>query len=300
MDRFHSSWHSIVPLLLFLTYSLHAEGQQAALQGARKLLREFPSSSSGVKQCRNTAAGLLYITDELGFMCSREEVDSHTGCCRAGTQHSCDKCTLTDKCCSEYESCVSCCLAPKHEAGKISKSTLRFPSFPQAGTWSDAWEYCSGTCRTHKGSTVHENDYISDRHHCFSTLRRPMLSDPLPPDALEGVAMVVSEPNQDCEQACSKSRKRCSPKHMKLLNSCDRLREKVGCEAGCEASRESTVATAAPGYVSPKAPKAKRPAMCFTAADKAGDVQCGGKEQHMQRLCACELRGPPSWGDFVG
>ncbi|KAF5830925.1 hypothetical protein DUNSADRAFT_13832 [Dunaliella salina] len=267
MDRFHSSWHSIVPLLLFLTYSLHAEGQQAALQGARKLLREFPSSSSGVKQCRNTAAGL---------------------------------CTLTDKCCSEYESCVSCCLAPKHEAGKISKSTLRFPSFPQAGTWSDAWEYCSGTCRTHKGSTVHENDYISDRHHCFSTLRRPMLSDPLPPDALEGVAMVVSEPNQDCEQACSKSRKRCSPKHMKLLNSCDRLREKVGCEAGCEASRESTVATAAPGYVSPKAPKAKRPAMCFTAADKAGDVQCGGKEQHMQRLCACELRGPPSWGDFVG
>jgi len=54
------------------------------------------------------------------------------------------------------------------------------------------------------------------------------LSDPLPAEALEGVVVTVSDVNQDCNQACSKSRRRCSAKHMQVLNSCDRLREKVG------------------------------------------------------------------------
>lgn len=31
----------------------------------------------------------VYITDERGFRCTRDEVDSHTGCCKQGTQHMC-------------------------------------------------------------------------------------------------------------------------------------------------------------------------------------------------------------------
>lgn len=78
------------------------------------------------------------------------------------------------------------------------------------------------------------------------------------------------------------------------------LVSQVGCEAGCEAAPESDGAQALPGYVVPRAPKIKRPAMCFTAAAEASNAVCTGKELHVQRLCVCELRGPPPWSDLIG
>ena len=66
-----------------------------------------------------------------------------------------------------------------------------------------------------------------DKQDFLSTTTSAQLSDPLPPDALEGVALIMSQANQDCDQACGKSGKRCSAQHMHLINSCDRLREKV-------------------------------------------------------------------------
>jgi hypothetical protein len=34
-------------------------------------------------------------------------------------------CSLADKCCAEYETCVSCCLAPQHNANKLYRSVLK-------------------------------------------------------------------------------------------------------------------------------------------------------------------------------
>jgi len=72
-----------------------------------------------------------------------------------------------------------------------------------------------------------------------------------------------------------------------------RPRTQSGCEAGCEAAEQPTRARAAPSYVQPKAPKANRPAMCFTAKpEHTAFLQCVGKESDVQRLCPCELRDP--------
>lgn len=36
------------------------------------------------------------------------------------------RCAPADKCCTEYEHCVSCCLAPQYEAGKLAPRTLKW------------------------------------------------------------------------------------------------------------------------------------------------------------------------------
>ncbi len=111
---------------------------------------------------------------------------------------------------------MSCCLAPEHGAEQLYSKTLRCaacgahgerllesprrdhldrrtqqvaqvavsawrraPKNPSAGMWPSAWEYCRGICRTHSASTMHENAYISTRHHCFSTLGRPLVRLPV-------------------------------------------------------------------------------------------------------------------------
>ncbi len=153
------------------------------------------------------------------------------------------RCNLEDRCCSEYELCVSCCLRPDHKAAELAPTTPKFARMAAAGTWGNAFEYCSGICRSHGRSTVHENAYISDRHHCFSRLGRPMvrfppisphvpprsmkifqlgmvvkneiklpcpplwcpqLSEPVPSGALEGVHVLMSDAGQSCDEACNK------------------------------------------------------------------------------------------------
>ncbi|KAL6749203.1 hypothetical protein V8C86DRAFT_2853403 [Haematococcus lacustris] len=266
---------------LCLAYGIAAE--------RRLFIRDIPNSTAGVElgECQNTAKGLHIIADSHGRVCSRHDLNFRTGCCKSGPRFSCDRCHTADKCCYEYEHCVACCLDPKFEAESLSKRTLKVPRLPAVGTWDDAWSYCTGVCRTHSTSTMHENAYISPRHHCFSQLGKPMLSDPLPPGALDGVALVMGEQGQGCDVACSKLKKTCSARHLPVLNTCDRLREQVGCEAGCEAAALN--GRSWPAYIDGSAPKPSRPAMCFVApADAASQAMgCTGKDTHARRLCPC-------------
>ena len=39
---------------------------------------------------------------------------------------------------------------------------------PETGSWTSAFAYCRGKCRTSSRSTVHENAYLDKQHHCFS------------------------------------------------------------------------------------------------------------------------------------
>lgn len=246
----------------------------------RRLLMDVATSAP---KCRNTVQGLNYIADDRGMVCKRPELSYSTGCCSTGQQHDCSLCTLHDKCCSEFEACVSCCLAPKHNAAALAKQTLRSPRHKDSGFWGDPFEYCKGLCRTHSRSTAHENSYISSRHHCFSQHGRPSVSDPLPPGVLDGATVVMSDANESCDAACAKQQLSCSAPHLKWANSCDRLREHNDCEAGCDTLR---VGGAMPAYVEGGAPKQLRPAMCFVAAAEA-QLGCSAKETNYRRLCTC-------------
>lgn len=128
------------------------------------------------------------------------------------------------------------------------------------------------------------------------------LSNPLPADALHGVELVVGGRNATCSQACAghgqqqqegagaagagqqqqQQGLRCSQEHLRWLNSCDRLREHFGCEAGCE---EAT--GVGPAYVHGGAPKAARPAMCFAQPPARAVLSCEQADPHTHMLCPC-------------
>ena len=44
----------------------------------------------------------------------------------------------------------------------------------ETGHWETPFEFCKGKCRTTSRSTVHENAYLSPRHHCFSASGTPL------------------------------------------------------------------------------------------------------------------------------
>ena len=121
---------------------------------------------------------------------------------------------------------------------------------------------------------------------CDLSLPCMQLSDPLPAGALESAKVVLSGQGETCDATCTKLGKRCSARHMLHLNTCDSLREHVGCEAGCEPGPASGASAAMPLYIDGNAPKGQRPAMCFTAHPET-PPGCGGKDAQARRLCAC-------------
>jgi hypothetical protein len=133
-----------------------------------------------------------------------------------------------------------------------------------ARTFSDAFDYCSAVCRTHRRSTSHENTYVGVRHHCFGRPHAvPLTADPLPAAALEGVTVLLSAKGKSCAEACTSAaavtsnspaaslpsaikalgqgaeqastRTVCSADKLRQLDgSCDFLRTVADCEAGCD------------------------------------------------------------------
>jgi hypothetical protein len=107
-------------------------------------------------------------------VCRWGEIDGATGCCGAnaleGSRHSCDTCDPATKCCESYERCVSCCLRPDNDAEGERTATPRARGLgakTETGHFATAFEHCRGKCRTHAAVTVHENAYVSPKHHCF-------------------------------------------------------------------------------------------------------------------------------------
>ena len=113
------------------------------------------------------------------------------------------------------------------------------------------------------------------------------ISDPIPTGVLDQVSVIMSGQGEACDKACTGIGKRCSAQHLAHLNTCDSLREHVGCEAGCEPGSSGIATLAAmPLYVNGNAPKPQRPAMCFTAPMGA-TLECGEKDAQSRRICAC-------------
>ena len=122
--------------------------------------------------------------------------------------------------------------------------------------------------------------------HCVDLFPTQLL-DPLPAGALDRVNVIMSGQGEACGEACKAINKRCSAQHLVHLNTCDSLRERVGCEAGCEPASSGMATEAMPLYVDGNVPKLHRPAMCFTAPGDA-TLGCGGKDTRSRRLCACK------------
>lgn len=138
---------------------------------------------------------------------------------------------------------------------------------------------------------------------------------------------MLGAPGFSCDAVCERGGRRCSAPHLPLIDTCDRLRESVACEAGCVREKRTEVM---PFYADGGAAKSDRPALCVTAvgggssggnrgtggADGGGGIQagngagaggdasysCGASQQQMRRLCPCVSGALPQLqpGDAVG
>lgn len=192
-------------------------------------------------KCENTVSGLWFVADDKGRVCPRSIFDDVSGCCAtAAPKHSCESCLLTDKCCSSYEHCVSCCMAPEHGAESRALESPRGKGKLETGMWSNPFEYCRGICRTTSRSTQHENAFIDERKYCFSESGRPWVSQGKVKSRVDGqkkfqnqhLIIAASDPGHSCEEGCAAEHAVCKPEFVSHINNCDVLRDTFQCEAG--------------------------------------------------------------------
>jgi len=123
------------------------------------LLRgEAGTAISANKRCRATFIKPHLVVDDDGYVCRRAGGFDPAGssCCTsraAEAQFACHECNEKNRCCREFEHCVSCCLSPQHK-GLMTAA-------------GDAWDSCLDRCRTSSASILNGNRYTSNDKHCF-------------------------------------------------------------------------------------------------------------------------------------
>ena len=202
-----------------------------------------PSAAAVIARgCRNTAVGPRRYADDQGLLCSAADLDSLSGCCLRATPQAApagadgaeaaadaadadadalattspcpaSECDAGDACCSGYEPCVSCCMAPGNGASERAKRRLPAEGVDGArtgaqtgqGPFSDAFDFCSAVCRTHRRSTSHENSYVGARHHCFGRGHAVPRTegDAVPAPLLRDVSVVLGKKGRSCDEACA-------------------------------------------------------------------------------------------------
>lgn len=131
---------------------------------------------SYLEHCRNSQQGSTFIVDELGFLCSLDQLWP-SGCCDKSSpdtkRFDCLNC-IPVGCCSLYETCVSCCLDPdKKQIIKVilnqliqSENSIRLIYM----SLRDQFEFCLTKCRTSSESVQHENSYKHPKYkYCYAT-----------------------------------------------------------------------------------------------------------------------------------
>lgn len=265
--------------LLFVASCSSHGSARPVWQPRRPLSRPISTQQD---KCENTGQDRWDAADDHGWLCPWGNLNWQTGCCTKGQQFACDRCNSDSQCCKTLESCVSCCLAPHHNASAIYSKDYRSPGRSETGRWGSPFEYCRGKCRTSSKSTVHENAYLDSHHHCFSQSGKPVMPLPPAPQLPTSVKVEVGEKGESCTATCNKTNSICALQHMIAMNHCNVLRTHFACEAGCDNSGGDVQ----PSYVSADAPKEQQPTDCLIAESES-QFNCDASHANTQRLCPC-------------
>lgn len=226
------------------------------------LVAAMPSATVGIRPgsvqsgpwfttCENTIETRSNVTDDTGALCSREDLDYYTGCCREGSptiaRHTCEGCNHDSKCCSSYAVCVSCCLGqPKEEleAAYHDDDVFRVAIHPNTGHWTTDFEYCTGQCRTSPLVTYGENEYRSDDHFCYGKVPRAAhdgASNPVGHLPRAGLSVVLGDVGADCQTTCQGVGKQCEPDLANFVNMCEVIEEYTGFHCGTCVTRKRSL-----------------------------------------------------------
>lgn len=240
--------------------------------------------------CKNSQHAEHYIADDKGQLCRRNSVDWSTGCCKFKELEACLDCDPVSGCCAEYEMCVSCCLQPSNNPETQLAISPRGANKPETGYFSTTFDYCRAKCRTNSKSTVHENAYKSEQHHCFSTADTPKevkstsagANTPTKTKRIPNYKVVLGNQGEACDKACERAGSRCVASLLGAVNNCDTMKEHFACENGCQDSFGGDQ----PAYVVPSALRMHQPGVCMinTRPDTLG---CDNRHPNTKRLCTC-------------
>lgn len=235
--------------------------------------------SDHAKGCRNTVQGKKFLADDKGFVCTLENLDWTTGCCKTGLSEdapfSCRTCDAASNCCDTFEYCVSCCISPTNsqELHAAMTAASGMKSFQQAVKENDSFEFCRQACRTSSKSTIHGNAYSSPNKYCTAPVRLPRK---LPDDA----TVVAGQQGLACSAVCENTGKVCSPEFLASVNNCDLLKKHFPCS-----SCESNFGYDQPAYVGNSANKEQFGKCLYNS--KESFLSCAGAHADTQRLCVC-------------
>ena len=271
-----------------------AEGRETVAEGHWPLRgaeqRKLSSGLPTAPRCDHTVDGRHALVDDKGFLCPHRMI-GHDGCCNlsapgatadAVRQFACDSCDESG-CCDELEACISCCLKPKHRSGVSAALASRpqaakFARFKELMTPLDT---CVVLCRHSSEATVHENEYSSERHHCFATVAPPpgVGKTGTPP-----LQLVLGVAGKSCDEACASASPAqtnngplgCHGPSLQWVNTCPTLRHHGGtggCVHGCQLEDGRHL-------------PAMQAGVCLVSTD-FDNLQCGLAHAKAQRLCPC-------------
>ena len=272
-----------------------AEGRETLAEGHWPLrgAEQRKLSSGSPPRCEHTVDGRLALVDDRGFVCPHRMI-GYDGCCNlsaAGAtadivrQFACDRCDASG-CCDELEACISCCLKPKHRTG-FSAALASRPQAAKLARFKDLMtplDTCVVLCRHTSEATVHENEYSSERHHCFAAAAPPPGAGKAGTPTLE---LVLGAAGKSCDEVCASASSArpnsgplgCHGPSLQWVNACPTLRHHHGtggCVQGCQLEDGRHLPAVQAG-------------VCLVSTDFDG-LHCTLSHPKAQRLCPCADR----------
>ena len=180
---------------VFVVASASVHARDVPLPGAA--IETVRDTETTRETCANAHADARRIADDRGYACAWYEVDRATGCCGNAVEaerFACGGCDASVSCCEDYETCVTCCLGPTHDARGAMKRHSRGRNQVITGFFDDAFAYCANRCRTQPSVTVHENSYAYSTAYCYGDY--PKNEDPVPVKGKGKKAFAGDSPNE--------------------------------------------------------------------------------------------------------
>lgn len=234
---------------------------------------ETPNSdvNEGTK-CVNSVQGPEYLVDSFGAVCHRNDVNEG-GCCQRyvdkADKSSCKKCNEGLQCCSEFEYCVSCCLAQAPGGGQGQAAAAPFKE-------------CLKKCRTSSKSTRHGNMFMHSYKHCYGPTHADLEKLSVEPGDLVHIA--ANRTALSCTELCAQHpapHTRCADGLLARVNNCEELKKSFKCK-GCESSG----GLEQPAMVALNAPTNLNPGKCLYNPDNT-KYDCSARHPDTLRLCVC-------------
>eukprot|EP01041_Mallomonas_annulata_P004165 gene4165-8281_t len=168
--------------------------------------------------CENTRSSKEFTSDSNGVMCLTEHLDDQNECCtdsfiptvlppsdqifsnelcKLPTLYCCGGCHKESGCCTEYESCVSCCMHPSFQ-NEIEQIHSEMNHFMYKSIHT-VFEYCTSRCRISSGSIRNGNSYRGPYKYCFGKYASPIRYLPVNSDRQflkEGEMKSLSKTNE--------------------------------------------------------------------------------------------------------